>query len=185
MIAGERLVSNLARFVIVIWCFVVLILTQSYTASLTSLLTVQQLLPTVTDVNSLIKNREFVGYAEGSFVFGLLKGLGFDESRLISYNSIEDCNQLFDKGSGNGGIAAAFDEVAPIKLLLAQYCSKYTTVKPTFKLAGWGFVSSLPAIFIFHSVNSCKLEGWCSFPSLVWVLIFLFLTFRSCLGVLL
>ncbi|KAM1527098.1 hypothetical protein ACFX1Z_016643 [Malus domestica] len=37
----ERVVSNLARFVVIIWCFVVLILTQSYAASLTSFLTVQ------------------------------------------------------------------------------------------------------------------------------------------------
>ena len=69
--------SNLARFVVIIWCFVVLILTQSYTASLTSLLTVQQLQPTVTDVNLLLKNRDNVAYQPGSFVHGILKELGF------------------------------------------------------------------------------------------------------------
>ncbi|MBA0848200.1 hypothetical protein Goshw_029625, partial [Gossypium schwendimanii] len=42
----EKVVSNLGRFVVIIWCFVVLVLTQSYTASLTSLLTVEQLQPT-------------------------------------------------------------------------------------------------------------------------------------------
>ncbi|KAM7477592.1 hypothetical protein LguiA_025805 [Lonicera macranthoides] len=35
----EQVVSNLSRLVVIIWCFVVLILTQSYTASLTSTLT--------------------------------------------------------------------------------------------------------------------------------------------------
>ncbi|KAJ4831370.1 hypothetical protein Tsubulata_021667 [Turnera subulata] len=44
----EKVVSNLGRTVVIIWFFVVLILTQSYTASLTSLLTVQNLQPTVT-----------------------------------------------------------------------------------------------------------------------------------------
>ncbi|KAJ0031596.1 hypothetical protein Pint_12580 [Pistacia integerrima] len=45
----ERVISNLGRFVVIVWCFVVLILTQSYTASLTSLLTVQRLQPTISD----------------------------------------------------------------------------------------------------------------------------------------
>ncbi|KAF2302826.1 hypothetical protein GH714_008572 [Hevea brasiliensis] len=135
----ETVVSNLARTVVIIWCFVVLILTQSYTASLTSLLTVQQLLPTVTDVNQLIKNGLYVGYLEGSFVLGLLKSLGFDESKLKVYSSTDECDELFSKGSGNGGIAAAFDEVPYMKLFLAQYCSKYTMIEPTFKTAGFGF----------------------------------------------
>ncbi|KAJ9167613.1 hypothetical protein P3X46_019230 [Hevea brasiliensis] len=135
----ETVVSNLARTVVIIWCFVVLILTQSYTASLTSLLTVQQLLPTVTDVNQLIKNGLYVGYLEGSFVLGLLKSLGFDESKLKVYSSTDECDELFSKGSRNGGIAAAFDEVPYMKLFLAQYCSKYTMIEPTFKTAGFGF----------------------------------------------
>ncbi|KAJ8758543.1 hypothetical protein K2173_000264 [Erythroxylum novogranatense] len=136
----ERLVSNLARFVIVIWCFVVLILTQSYTASLTSLLTVQKLQPTVTDVKELIRTGAYVGYLQGSFVLGLLKNLGFDESKLLVYRTLEEWDALFTKGSGNGGIAAAFDEVPYINLFLAKYCSKYTTVEPTFKTDGFGFV---------------------------------------------
>ncbi|KAJ8763846.1 hypothetical protein K2173_003628 [Erythroxylum novogranatense] len=136
----ERLVSNLSRFVIVIWCFVVLILTQSYTASLTSLLTVQQLQPTITEVEELIRTGAYVGYQEGSFTSGLLVRLGFDESKLVVYNSLEEWDALFTKGSRNGGIAAAFDEVPYIKLFLAKYCSKYTTVEPTFKTDGFGFV---------------------------------------------
>ncbi|KAI7984630.1 Glutamate receptor 1.3 [Camellia lanceoleosa] len=39
----ERLFSNLSRFVVIFWLFVVLILTSSYTATLTSLLTVEQI----------------------------------------------------------------------------------------------------------------------------------------------
>lgn len=141
------MVSNLARTVVIIWCFVVLILTQSYTASLTSLLTVQQLMPTVTDVNQLIKTGLYVGYQEGSFVLGILKQLGFDESKIKVYNSTEELDELFNKGSGNGGIAAAFDEVPYIKLFLTKYCSKYITVEPTFKTGGFGFVSSLTLFF--------------------------------------
>uniref|UniRef100_A0A3N7G0I9 Glutamate receptor n=1 Tax=Populus trichocarpa TaxID=3694 RepID=A0A3N7G0I9_POPTR len=136
----ERVVSNLSRAVIIIWCFVVLILTQSYTASLASLLTVEQLQPTVTDVRELIKKGEYVGYQKGSFVLGLLLDLGFDKSTLMVYSSAEECHHLFSKGSGNGGIAAAFDELAFIKLILSRYCSKYTMIDPKFKTGGFGFV---------------------------------------------
>ncbi|KAG5225122.1 glutamate receptor [Salix suchowensis] len=136
----ERVVSNWSRAVVIIWCFVVLILTQSYTASLASLLTVQQLQPTVTDVHELIKKGEYVGYQEGSFVPGILLDLGFDKSKLIVYNSTEQCNDLLSKGSVNGGIAAAFDEVPYMRLFLSKYCSKYAMIDPTFKTDGFGFV---------------------------------------------
>ncbi|TXG62329.1 hypothetical protein EZV62_013692 [Acer yangbiense] len=139
----ERVISNLGRFVVIVWCFVVLILTQSYTASLTSHLTVQQLKPTITDVHKLIKRGENVGYQKGSFVYGILKKLGFKENKLIEYNSPEECNEFFKKGSAKGGIAAAFDEVPFMRLFIGQYCSKYTMTEPTFKAAGFGFVFPL------------------------------------------
>ncbi|GMY29121.1 glutamate receptor 2.8-like [Fagus crenata] len=136
----ETVVSNLARFVVIVWVFVVLILTQSYTASLASLLTVQQLQPTVTDVNQLIKSGEYVGYLQGSFVLGILKGMGFDEMKLKVYNSTEECDELLSKGSANGGIAAAIDEIPYMKLFLRNYCSKYTMLESIYKTDGFGFV---------------------------------------------
>ncbi|KAM5570987.1 glutamate receptor 2.8-like [Rosa sericea] len=136
----ERVVSNLARFVVVIWCVVVLILTQSYTASLTSMLTVQQLQPTVSDVNFLLKNGDNVGYQEGSFVYGILRQLGFRDEKLQTYNSTEDLHRLFQIGSTNGGISAAFDETPYFKVFIASYCSKYTMLDPTFKADGFAFV---------------------------------------------
>ncbi|KAL3745669.1 hypothetical protein ACJRO7_014742 [Eucalyptus globulus] len=135
----ESVSSNLARFVVIVWVFVVLILTQSYTASLSSLLVVQNLQPTVTNVDQLLKSGEKVGYLYGSFVHGMLKQMKFDDSRLISYQSLEECDALLSNGSANGGIAAAIDEVPYITLVLSQYCNKYTMI-PTFKTAGFGFV---------------------------------------------
>ena len=93
--------SNLARFVVIVWVFVVLILTQSYTASLTSLLTVQQLQPTITDVNQLIKNGEYMGYQEGSYVLVILEEINFDPTKLRTYRSVEECDELLSKGSAN------------------------------------------------------------------------------------
>nr|POF01955.1 glutamate receptor 2.2 [Quercus suber] len=136
----EIVVSNLARFVVIIWVFVVLILTQSYTASLTSLLTVQQLQPTVTDINQLIKNGEYVGYQGGSFILPILKKMNFDETKLKVYDTAEECDILLSKGSANGGIAGAIFEIPYMKLFLGQYCSKYTMVESIYNIDGFGFV---------------------------------------------
>ncbi|KAB1202887.1 Glutamate receptor 2.7 [Morella rubra] len=137
---GEPVISNCARTVVIIWFFVVLILTQSYTASLTSLLTVQQLQPTFTDVNQLIKDRANVGYQEGSFVLGILQQMNFKTHQLKQYNNTEECDELLSKGSANGGIDAAFDEIPYMKLFLGKYCSNYTMVQSIYKTDGFGFV---------------------------------------------
>lgn len=142
LILGEVTLNNLTRVVVVVWLFVVLIITQSYTASLASLLTVQDLKPTVTDINQLLKNGDNIGYQDGSFVYEILKSLKFHDSQLKSYESPKEMHQLFTRGSINGGISAALDEIPYIKLFLAMYCSQYTTTEPTYKADGFGFVSS-------------------------------------------
>jgi len=38
-------------------------------------------------------------------------GLGFEESKLMGYKSYEEYDNLYSRGSGNGGIAAAFGEL--------------------------------------------------------------------------
>ncbi|XP_077238262.1 glutamate receptor 2.7-like [Tasmannia lanceolata] len=136
----EKLVSNLSRFVVIIWVFVELILMSSYTASLTSMLTVLQLQPTITDVKELIKNGHYVGYQRDSFVHGLLKKMNFEESKLRGYNTAEEYAEALSKGSWNGGVSAIFDEIPYIKLFLNKYCGEYTMVGPTYKTDGWGFV---------------------------------------------
>ncbi|KAG2663781.1 hypothetical protein I3760_16G049100 [Carya illinoinensis] len=136
----EIVINDCTRFVVIIWVFVLLILTQSYTASLASLLTVRQLQPTITEVKQLIKNGETVGYQKGSFVFGILKETSFKESQFKQYSSIEECEELLSKGSANGGIAAAFDEIPYMKLFIGQYCSKYTMAASIYKTDGFGFV---------------------------------------------
>lgn len=133
--------SNLSRFVVIVWVFVVLVLTSSYTASLTSMLTVQQLQPTVTDLFDLIKNGEYIGYQTGSFITELLKNKKFDASKFRNYNTLEEYDEALSKGSRNGGVGAIVDELPYIRLFLAKYCRKYTMVGPRFKTAGFGFVS--------------------------------------------
>ncbi|XP_075633976.1 glutamate receptor 2.8-like [Castanea sativa] len=136
----ERVVNNLSRFVLIIWIFLVLILTQSYTASLTSMLTVQRLQPTFVDVKEIKGKGYLVGYQRGSFVKGLLmKQLDFDESKLKPYETPEEYHEALSKGILNGGVAAIFGEIPYIKLFLAKYCSRYTMVGPTYKTDGFGF----------------------------------------------
>ena len=85
--------SNLSRFVMIIWIFVVLIVTQSYTASLTSLLTIQQLQPTITDINDLLRNREYEGYMSSSYIYGILKHKGFHDYRLKGNETMEEIDE--------------------------------------------------------------------------------------------
>ncbi|KAL0670754.1 hypothetical protein Bca4012_033458 [Brassica carinata] len=133
----EKVVSNLARFVVVVWCFVVLVLTQSYTANLTSFLTVQRLQPSATNVEDLIRNGESVGYQHGTFVRDFLRNLNFSETQLKPFASAEECDDLLSKGTWKGGIAAAFDEVAYLKDIVSHNCSKYAMVEPSFKTVGF------------------------------------------------
>ncbi|XP_023642859.1 glutamate receptor 2.6 isoform X1 [Capsella rubella] len=135
--------SGFTRVLVVVWCFVVLILTQLYTATLTSMLTVQELRPTVRHMDDLRKSGVNIGYQKGSFTFERLKQMRFDESRLKMYNSPEEMRELFLKSSSNGGIDAAFDEVPYVKLFMAKYCSEYSIIEPTFKADGFGFAFPL------------------------------------------
>ncbi|CAN8320950.1 unnamed protein product [Cochlearia groenlandica] len=136
----ERVLSFWARLVVIIWYFLVLVLIQSYTASLASLLTSQQLYPTVTNINSLLAKGEPVGFQRSSFILRRLIESGFSEANLRSYGSPQDCDGLLSKGPSKGGIAAVFMEVPYIRLFLGQYCNKYKMVQTPFKVDGLGFV---------------------------------------------
>ncbi|KAL6655541.1 hypothetical protein ACP70R_006367 [Stipagrostis hirtigluma subsp. patula] len=136
---GERVDSILSRMVLIVWVFVLLVLTSSYTASLSSMLTVQQLRPIVSDVHELVKKGEYVGVYDGSFVRDLMVDLGFDTRKIKAYHSIDGFADALSKGSKSGGIAAVIDEVPNIKLFLAKHCNGYTMVGPIYKSQGFAF----------------------------------------------
>ncbi|KAL3818425.1 hypothetical protein ACJIZ3_004330 [Penstemon smallii] len=136
----DGLRSKLANFLLFIWFLVVIILVQSYTASFSSMLTIQTLKPSVTDANELLRNKDYVGYKNGSFVHDFLIKMGFEESRIVPFNSPEQMDELLTKGNRIGGIAAAFDEIPYLKLFLAKYCKNYTMVDSVYKAGGFGFV---------------------------------------------
>ncbi|XP_020523623.1 glutamate receptor 2.7 [Amborella trichopoda] len=136
----DQIQNNLSRFVIILWLFVVLILSNNYTANLASILTVEQLQPTITDVQSLIKKHEYVGYQRNSFVKDLLLKWGFPESKLRTCGTVDEYANALSMGSSGGGVAAIFDEIPKIKVFLSHYHDKFTMAGPIFRTGGYGFV---------------------------------------------
>uniref|UniRef100_A0ACD5XS16 Uncharacterized protein n=1 Tax=Avena sativa TaxID=4498 RepID=A0ACD5XS16_AVESA len=135
----EKLECFLSRIVLLVWMFVLLVLTSSYTASFASMLTVEKLSPTVTDYHELQKRGEYVGFHRGSYIEGLLVEIGFERSKIRPYDTPDDFYGALSKGSKNGGIAALVHEVPYIKLFLANYSKGYTMVGPIYKGAGFAF----------------------------------------------
>ncbi|XP_011627843.2 glutamate receptor 2.7 isoform X1 [Amborella trichopoda] len=136
----DKITSNLTRFVVILWLFMVLILTSSYTANLASILTVEQLQPTVTDIQTLIKNEDNVGYQGNSFVEDLLKEMGIARSKLQALHTVDEYAKALLKGSSHGGVAAIFDEIPYIKCFLSNHPNNFMMAGLTYKTGGFGFV---------------------------------------------
>ncbi|KAK6154045.1 hypothetical protein DH2020_013684 [Rehmannia glutinosa] len=137
--AGERTIGALGRLMLPLWLFAVLVIKSSYTASLTSILTVQQLSSPVKGIQSLLKGDERIGYQQGSFARDyLVEQLGVQESRLVPLRLPEDYAKALNDGPRHGGVAAIVDERAYAELFLSTRC-EFSIVGPEFTKNGWGF----------------------------------------------
>uniref|UniRef100_A0A1J3HDH0 Glutamate receptor n=1 Tax=Noccaea caerulescens TaxID=107243 RepID=A0A1J3HDH0_NOCCA len=135
----ETTITNLGRVVLLIWLFVVLIINSSYTASLTSILTVHQLSSPIKGIETLETTNDPIGYPQGSFVRDyLVNELGIHESRLVPLRSPEEYDKSLREGPGKGGVAAVVDERAYIELFLSSRC-EFGIVGQEFTKNGWGF----------------------------------------------
>ncbi|XP_015065010.1 glutamate receptor 3.6 isoform X1 [Solanum pennellii] len=135
----ENTVSTFGRIVLLIWLFVVLIINSSYTASLTSILTVQKLSSPITGIESLVNTKEPIGYQWGSFARNyLIQELRIDESRLVPLNLPEDYAKALKDGPSRGGVAAVVDERAYMELFLSSRC-QFSILGQEFTKNGWGF----------------------------------------------
>ncbi|EYU21242.1 hypothetical protein MIMGU_mgv1a023374mg [Erythranthe guttata] len=132
----EKIVSNLARLVLVVWVFVVLILTSTYTANLSSILTVPKPVNATITVAMLVENKDNVGCREGSFIIQYLIGLGFDDSKIIRYRTSDE----FDNALSNGSIKALLSRTSYTNLFLSKYCNKYARVDTTYDTEGIAFL---------------------------------------------
>ncbi|CAL1400058.1 unnamed protein product [Linum trigynum] len=135
----ENTVSTLGRVVLIIWLFVVLIINSSYTASLTSILTVQQLSSPIKGIETLRTSNDPIGYQQGSFARNyLVEELGFHESRMVPLKGPEECERALKAGPHKGGVAAVVDEQSYLELFLSTRCD-FSIVGPEFTRNGWGF----------------------------------------------
>ncbi|KAH6782803.1 glutamate receptor 3.3 [Perilla frutescens var. hirtella] len=136
----ETTVSTLGRAVLIIWLFVVLIINSSYTASLTSILTVQQLYSPIKGIESLKDGDDPIGYQVGSYAqHYLTEGIGIPMSRLVALGSPEEFATALQRGpKKEGGVAAIVDERPYIELFLASQC-KFRIIGQEFTKSGWGF----------------------------------------------
>ncbi|KQK19199.1 glutamate receptor 2.5 isoform X2 [Brachypodium distachyon] len=142
---GQSIKSPLSKIVVVIWCFVVLILVQSYTASLSSILTAKRLRPSVTDLNQLRLNGDFVGYQDGSFVRSFLMNHNISETKLRNYTDKEEYADALKKGSKNGGVSAIVDEIPYLTSFLSdpRYKIDFKMLRSIYKTPGFGFAFRL------------------------------------------
>ncbi|XP_041028010.1 glutamate receptor 2.9-like [Juglans microcarpa x Juglans regia] len=132
----EKIHNNSTRVVIVVWLFVVLVLTSSYTASLSSMLTVQQLQPTFTDIQSLKKNNLKVGCSGNSFVRKYVE----NELNFSSENIVDVSNEyMYLEEFQFNNIAAAFLELPYEKVFLNKYCKGYSGTMPVNRYGGLAF----------------------------------------------
>ncbi|XP_050287178.1 glutamate receptor 2.9-like [Quercus robur] len=133
----EKINNNFTRLVIVVWLFVVLILTSSYTASLSSMLTVQKLRPNVTDIEWLKMNNLKIGCDGDSFVRNYLENvLQFKPENIVNVSSEDQYTSEFKSNN----IAAAFLELPYEKVFLNKYCKGYIATIRTNRFGGLGFV---------------------------------------------
>lgn len=131
----ENLKSNLSRFAVLVWVFVVLILQSSYTASLTSMLTVPQLEPTVADYGALLRSTENVGIMNNSFMKMAMTKSGFPPARIVRYPNATS----FHEALLNGSIGAIVNETPYLKIFLKTYGSNFTMTPQLNRTGGFGF----------------------------------------------
>ncbi|KAH0908514.1 hypothetical protein HID58_031835 [Brassica napus] len=125
----EKLQHNLSRFVVTVWVFAVLILTASYTATLTSMMTVQQI-----QFNS---NEDSVGHLSGSLIAKMaLTSPRFRPTNTKGLNtSIEYAQALL-----NNSVSFIVDELPYLKVLLVEHPGKFLMVKAQCNTNGFGFM---------------------------------------------
>ncbi|KAF5745819.1 putative glutamate receptor 3 plant [Tripterygium wilfordii] len=131
----ENTVSTLGRLVVIIWLFVVLIINSSYTASLTSILTVQQLSSPIRGIDSLVTSNQRIGFQVGSFVENYLsEQLNIAKHRLVPLGSPEEYAIALKRGN----VAAVVDEGPYVERFLSDHCA-FSIRGQEFTKSGWGF----------------------------------------------
>ncbi|WJX75739.1 hypothetical protein P8452_59241 [Trifolium repens] len=133
----EPIRRPLARIVLGPWLFAIFIVTNSFTASLTSI-TISQVKPSVLDIQTLKERNSPVGCNGNSFIVNYLtEVLKFKPENIRKINSISDYPAAFE----NKDIEAAFFVGPHARVFLAKYsCKGLINAGNIFRLGGFGFV---------------------------------------------
>ncbi|KAK7306587.1 hypothetical protein VNO77_44536 [Canavalia gladiata] len=133
----EKINTNPARVVVGVWLFLVFVLTSSYTANLSSMLTVKRL-KSGRDIEWLKQNNLPVGCDNSStFVKSYMMNVyNFHPQQIIEVDGEHD---IVDKFKSKR-ISALFLESPYEKVFLNKYCKDYTAVTAAYKFGGLGFV---------------------------------------------
>ena len=124
---------------VTIWLSLVFILTASYTANLSSMLTVRHLEPDI-NIEWLKSTNQKVGCDGDSFIMTYLKDvLDFKPENIYKVPSEYAYVDWFSK---KNNITAAFLELPYEEVFLNENCNGYYTTARTYKFAGLGFVST-------------------------------------------
>ncbi|GLJ39327.1 hypothetical protein SUGI_0802640 [Cryptomeria japonica] len=122
----EEVRSTLGKGILATWLFIALILNNSYTAHLTSILTVQRWVPTITKMESLTTSNVKVGYQNNSFVKNYLTGnLKIPQDRLVPLGNTYDYVQKLTSEE----VGAIVDESLYVQIVKSLYpCAKFEVV---------------------------------------------------------
>lgn len=153
---AQTIRSPLSKVVVVVWCFVVLIVVQSYTASLSAMLTAKRLQPSVTDLHQLQLRGDFVGHQDGSFVGSILiNDYNFNKTKLRSYKRKED----YADALRNAEVSAIVDEIPFLTSFLSDPKNErdFMMVNRIYRTPGFGFVFCLGSPLV-HDLSTAILN---------------------------
>uniref|UniRef100_A0A0D3E0T5 Ionotropic glutamate receptor C-terminal domain-containing protein n=1 Tax=Brassica oleracea var. oleracea TaxID=109376 RepID=A0A0D3E0T5_BRAOL len=128
---GEKLQHNLSRFVVTVWVFAVLILTASYTATLTSMMTVQQI-----RFNS---NEDSVGHLSGSLIANMSMSLTSPKFRSTNTKGLNTSKE-YAQALLDNTVSFVVDELPYLKVLIGEHPEKFLMVKAHCNTNGFGFM---------------------------------------------
>ncbi|CAJ2658906.1 unnamed protein product [Trifolium pratense] len=133
----EKINSNSARVVVGVWLFLVLVLTSSYTANLSSLLTVPKL-RSDRNIEWLKQNNLPIGCASTSAFLKnyLIQVYNIPRHQIVDVGGEDDYMDKFK----NKKISAIFAESPYVKLFLNKHCKDYIATTAAYKFGGMGFV---------------------------------------------
>ncbi|CAK9312570.1 unnamed protein product [Citrullus colocynthis] len=131
----EPVKNGLARMVLGPWLFAILIITASFTASLSSMMTISRSQPWFLDIETLKLKNATVGCNKNSVMVRFLSQVLLVPPEKIKQIPSVD---LFPDALEKGEIQAAFFSGPHAKVFLAKHC-KYYTQATIFKLVGMGF----------------------------------------------